>query len=194
VTFIAPIVEGHGEVEAVPILLRRIASDSGAPLAPRINPPIRIKSGSFLNDEGYFARYIRIAAHKAAPENGAVLILLDCEDDCPATLGPALLSRARAVRADVSYVVALAYREFETWFIVAARSLGGQCGLSRDILPPPDAELFRDAKGWLGERMNGSYDPVTHQHQFARTFDLGQARASHSFNRLYGHVHRFLRM
>jgi hypothetical protein len=177
--FFAPIVEGHGEQEAVPILLRRIAEHANARQIPRINAPIRVKSGSFLNNERYFTSYVGMAANKAAQENGIVLILLDCDDDCPALLGPSLLARAKAVRGDVGYIVALAYREFETWFIAAIESLNAGSE------PPREIEGIRNAKGWLGEKMGISYDPITHQHQFTRTFDLDLAQQSDSFKRLY---------
>lgn len=104
---IVPIVEGHGEWEALPLLLRRILAESGTGSFPSVNSPIRIKAGSFLRDQDYFARYITLAAAKAAQGGGTVLILLDCEDDCPAELGPRLLAMARAVRNDVGYVVPL---------------------------------------------------------------------------------------
>lgn len=98
--WIVPIVEGHGELEALPLLLRRIVSECDAESVPSVNPPIRIKAGSFLRDEDYFARFISLAAAKAAKREGTVLILLDCEDDCPAELGPRLLAKARAIRSD----------------------------------------------------------------------------------------------
>ena len=121
--FVAPIVEGHGEVEAVPALLHRIARRASFQGLLRVNPPIRVKQGSFVNDDEYFRNQVRLAAAKAAQENGSVLILLDCDDDCPARLGPELLRRAKEGRSDVDMFVALAYREFETWFIAAAHSL-----------------------------------------------------------------------
>jgi|ERR1700735_1136383 Domain of unknown function (DUF4276) len=177
--FFAPIVEGHGEQEAVPILLRRIAQHANARQIPRINAPIRVKSGSFLNNDQYFANYVGMAANKAAQENGTVLILLDCDDDCPASLGPSLLTRAKAVRDDVKYIVALARCEFEAWFIAAIESL------NPGAAAPSEIESIRNAKGWLGERMGISYDPITHQHQFTRVFDLDLAQRSDSFKRLY---------
>jgi hypothetical protein len=94
----ASVVEGHGEVEALPALIRRIAESIGFAGDLRVNPPIRVKSGSFLNDEDYFRKYVALAAGKAVANGGSLLILLDCEDDCPGTLGPALLRRAQAVR------------------------------------------------------------------------------------------------
>jgi hypothetical protein len=192
VRYLASVVEGHGEVEALPVLIRRIADNVGFAGSLQINPPIRVKSGSFLNDQDYFRKYVALAAGKAAARNGSLLILLDCEDDCPATLGPALLQRVQAVWANVDTFVALAYREFETWFITAAPSLRGRRGLPQDLKAPHDVEQIRDAKGWLGGRMNTSYDPVIHQLEFTREFDLKLARANRSFDRLYHRIQSFL--
>ena len=186
--YVASIVEGHGEVDALPTLLRRISQTAAPGQTLNVNQPIRIKSGSYLNDKDYFRRYTLLAAAKAAQSNGFVLILLDCEDQCPAQLGPALLARAQAVRNDVSYLVVLAYREFESWFLAAARSLRGQRGLAADLEPPQAADNIRNAKGWLSERMGVSYDPVIHQMEFCRTFALQQARSNASFNRFYTRI------
>jgi len=188
----ASVVEGHGEVEALPALIRRIAESVGFAGDLRVNPPIRVKSGSFLNDEDYFRKYVALAAGKAVANGGGLLILLDCEDDCPGTLGPALLQRAQAVRVGVDIFVALAYREYETWFISAAPSLGGRRGKPQDLKAPQDAQQIRNAKGWLGDRMNVRYDPVIHQLEFTREFDLKLARASRSFDRLYRRIQSFL--
>jgi hypothetical protein len=188
----ASVVEGHGEVEALPALIRRIADSVGYVGDLRVNPPIRVKSGSFLKDEDYFRKYVALAAAKAVTHGGTLLILLDCEDDCPGTLGPALLQRAQAVRAGVDIFVALAYREYETWFISAAPSLRGRRGLPQDLNTPPDAEQIRNAKGWLGDRMNVHYDPVIHQLEFTKEFDLKLARTSLSFDRLYLRIQSFL--
>jgi hypothetical protein len=188
----AAIVEGHGEVEALPALLYRIAQSIAFTGVLRVNPPIRVKLGSFLNDESYFRKQVTLATAKAAQMGGSVLILLDCEDDCPGTLGPALLKRAQAVRANVDVFVVLACREFETWFITAARSIRGLRGLPLDLEPPQAAEGIRNAKGWLGKQMNAAYDPIIHQLEFTRAFDLEQARANRSFDRFYRCIHRFL--
>jgi hypothetical protein len=192
VRYLVSVVEGHGEVEALPALIRRIADHVGFVGNLRLNPPIRVKAGSFVNDQDYFRKYVALAAGKAAVNNGSLLILLDCEDDCPATLGPALLQRARAVRANVDIFVALAYREFETWFVTAAPSLHGRRGLTADLNAPHDAEQIRDAKGWLGDRMSTSYDPVIHQLEFTREFDLKLARNNQSFDRFYRRIQNFL--
>jgi hypothetical protein len=188
-TCVVPIVEGHGEIDAVPALLHRIRDECRVSAWLQVEPPIRIKSGSLLNDDAYFRKHILLAAAKAAQKkdgNRWVLILLDCEDACPAELGPRLLERAQAVRPDVDYLIALAYREYESWFLAAAASLRGECGLPGDLVPPADIDHIRDAKGWLNKRMSETYDPIIHQCKFTRAFDLRQARAaSRSFDRLY---------
>jgi hypothetical protein len=154
VTFVAPIVEGHGEQQAVKSLLLRIVRDSAPRATLQVNEPIRIKSGSFLNDNSYFDRYVSLAAAKARQRrDGSVLILLDCEDDCPAQLGPQLFRRAQAACTDVSMIVALAHREYETWFMAAAASLRRVEGLPDDLTPPARPEATRDAKGWLGHQI-----------------------------------------
>lgn len=181
---IIPIVEGHGEVEAVPLLIRRVFQEFRPDSEPKINPPTRIKVGSFLNDQDYFTKYIRLATAKAAQADGTVLILLDCEDGCPATIGPSLLSRAKSVRSDARYIVALAHREYETWFLAAANSLRGCSGLPTDLNPPLNPEACRGAKEWLQKRMTSPYDEIIHQAKFTARFNLKAARSIPSFARL----------
>lgn len=185
VLFVATIVEGHGEVEALPRLLYRIAEGELSPVELRVNTPIRVKAGSFVNDREYRRRQVTLATEKAAQRGGVVIVLLDCEDDCPAELGPRLLGGAQEIRDDVPILVVLAYREYESWFLSAARSLRGLRGLPTNLEPPENAEAIRDAKGWLGARMNEAYDPITHQAEFTRTISLTEARSNPSFDRFY---------
>jgi hypothetical protein len=186
--FIAPIVEGHGEIDALPALLHRIRESLPSAAMLQINPPIRVKSGSFLNKRDEFVRHVELAATKASARQGSVLILLDCDDDCPAELGPRLLRQAILVHDNVPMFVALAHREYETWFLAAAASLRGVAGLPDDLEKPPRPDGLRDAKGWLAQRMPDGYDPIRHQLVLTRRMDLGQARSTSSFDRLYRHV------
>jgi hypothetical protein len=185
VIFFAPIVEGDGERLAVERLLWRIAQAANPAAQLQVNPAIRVKSGSFLNDSNYRDRYVALAAAKARQVQGHVLILLDCEDECPAALASRLVAEVRAQAIDVGLLVVLAHREYETWFMAAAESLRGVEGLSSMAIAPADPERTRDAKGWLGRLMPNGYDPVTHQLAFTRTFDIQAARLVPSFDRLY---------
>lgn len=188
--FVAPIVEGHGEVQAVPILLRRMLSELRDDAFVRVNPALRVKAGSFLNDQDYFVKYLELAARKAKPHaRGFVLILLDCDDDCPAKVGPELAARAAAVRGDVPITIALAYREYETWFLAAANSLRGAGGLPADLKPPADPESIRGAKGWLAGQMPNGYNEPNDQPSFTSAFSFDEAAAIPSFARLRRKLH-----
>ena len=190
--YIASIVEGHGEVECLPALLHRIAVNESYEGTLIVNPPIRIKSGSFFSDPSYREKQLTLATAKVGERDGLVLVLLDCEDGCPAQIGPQLLNDAIRIRANANVMIALAYREYETWFLYAIESLRGLRGISMGTTPPPQPESIRGAKEWLGARMDGSYDPITHQIEFTRCISLDSARASRSFDRLYLRILAFL--
>lgn len=192
--FIAPIVEGHGEVEAVPCLLKRVAASFTPEVELKLNPALRVKAGSFLNDDDYFKRYIELAARKAkAWPKSCILILLDCDDDCPAKLGPKILGRAHRFRPDTFTLVVLAHREYETWFLAAAHSLRGVCGLPPDLEPPGIPESVRDAKGWLSSRMNARYNEPDHQPLLTGVFSFDEAVKTASFSRAFKKLRDFLK-
>ena len=74
---IAPIVEGHGEVQAVPILIRRIAAEIDVNLTVAIEPPIRVPANR-LRKSGELERTVELAARKLGGAGG-ILILIDCD-------------------------------------------------------------------------------------------------------------------
>ena len=145
---------------------------------------------------GELERQVEFAGRSVAPD-GAILILLDSDADgaCPAEDGPALLSRARRARNDLAISVVLASKEFEAWFIAAARSLRGVCRLPEDLEPPPDPEEIRGAKEWLSRHMppHQPYAETTDQPAMAQRFDMQLARAADSFDKCYREIDRLLR-
>lgn len=130
---IAAIVEGHGECEAVPILIRRIAETIDPGFVPKVLSPLRVPAFRLLK-EGEIERSVDLAARKLQGKGG-ILIIVDCdwEDGCPAEDGPVLLRRAVAARGDLPIAVILAKREFEAWFLAAAESLRNSFGLPGDL-------------------------------------------------------------
>jgi len=175
---IVSVVEGHGEVSALPVLLWRLA----ASLAPEswvdFPTPQRVGRDSLITANG-IERVVDEALGRTAGPSG-LLILLDADDDCPASLGPSLLKRAGSVRPDIPVAVVLANREFEAWFLAAAASLRGHQGLSPDLEAPTDPEAPRDCKGWLSDRRSDGrpYRPRQDQAGLAACFDLDLARAN----------------
>jgi hypothetical protein len=145
-----------------------------------------VRRDRFLNRNREFERYLRLAYGKAQP-NGWILILFDADDDCPAQLGDEILRRARGVLPTARISVVLANREYEAWFIASANALDGCRGFTlHNDIPPPDPEVPRDAKGWIGKRMaEKEYSEVLDQPALTQLMDLDTAyAASRSFRKL----------
>jgi hypothetical protein len=126
---LVPIVEGHGEVSAAPVLLRRIAHSNNR-YDVVIPQPIRIKRQRIAAKFRELERAIALAL--GDPATDAILLLLDAEDDCPAELAPELLERSTAVCQGKPMSVVLAMREFEAWFLAGIESLRGRRGISQE--------------------------------------------------------------
>jgi hypothetical protein len=186
----AVIVEGHSEVESVPVLIRRIAAEIDPSVFIDIKEPIR-RPASKLKRPGELENAVELAARKIGG-NGGVLILLDCDGygECPKTDAPLLLSRAHASRSDIPVSVVLANKEYETWFIAAAESLRGKRRLSESLEIVADPENIRDAKGWLSHRMpqNDPYSEVNDQPALTGKFDMQSARRARSFDKCYREI------
>lgn len=182
---IASIVEGDAEVSALGVLLRRLATEVEPYSSVDLVPPIRVRRDRFVNKPEEFRRQLLLAAAKSG-EDGWILVLLDADDDCPASLGLEIYQQAQQHVPHRRLSVVLANREFEAWFIAAAQSLNGVRGFSVDPDERADAETPRNAKGWMRERMkSGTYREMLDQPAFAARFDLQQAfENSRSFRKL----------
>jgi hypothetical protein len=180
---ILPVVEGHGEVTAVPLLIRRIVAAYAPEAYAEVGRPIRIKRNALVQPDG-IENAIELAARQTGAEDG-ILVLIDADKDCPVELATDLLVRAQRQRPDRSIRVVVAKCEFEAWFLASARSLAGQRAFPQDLAPPPDPEAVRDAKGWLSDRTphGRSYKPTVDQAALAQIFDLDLARGARSFRK-----------
>lgn len=190
---IASIVEGHGEVAALPVLLRRIAARVAAQHVVNVPRPFRVQRQGFLKSNE-FERSIEFAANRSGA-GGRILILLDANSDCPKTLAAKILRRARRARSDRTIQVVLAKMEYEAWFLATAESLAGRRDIKPDIVSPPDPEAVRDAKGWISKQMEPgrSYSPTTDQPALTAVFDMDAARkGAPSFDKLYRAVESLL--
>ena len=187
---IVAIVEVDGEVEAVPVLLRRIGAEV-SPLVPlEVSRPIRVRRHRIVK-EGELERYVALAAARAG-DGGRIMILLDANGDCPAEFAPTILQRACATRPDLRVEVVLAKCEYEAWFISAVESIAGTRGIHADLSAPQDPESIRGAKEWL--RMQGSYRPTADQAALTARFDMASARErSPSFDKMWRATSALLR-
>lgn len=104
-----------------------------------------------MKRRGGLEKAVRIAIVQHCPDG--VLVILDADNDCPATEGPKLLTRVRAVARDTPVGLVLAKCEFEAWFLAAAESLAGHQGLRKPLRPPANPEAIPKAKEWLDDKM-----------------------------------------
>jgi hypothetical protein len=189
---IQPIVEGHGEVPAVPVLLRRLR-DEGTLWQIDVNPPIRRRRNELVQ-EHELRRAVQLALLQ---ENcGAILILFDSDRDCPKELAPQLQAWAQDEAGRTPCGVVMAHKEYESWFLATVESLRGQRGIREDAVSHPEPETPRGAKSHLEDRMHEgrSYMERADQPALTAVFDLQTAfrrcRSFRKFTTTFGELVR----
>lgn len=178
------IVEGEGEVQALPVLLRRLLHDTASCYQVQVGPPLRRKQHEFHREDA-LQRAVRLAVLQ--PDCAAILVVFDGEDVCPALVGVQVKGWAQAAAGSVPCEVVVAFREYESWFLAAVESLRGHCRIADDAEAPTDPEARRNAKGELERFMprGASYSPTIHQARLSNAIDLAQVhRRSRSFRKL----------
>lgn len=200
---IAPIVEGHGELECVRTLLGKIWKTFIDHDSPEIMRPVK-KPRSLLVRRDDLRRFVGEAATLLASRSnpslpGLVLILLDADDDCPAELGPRLHEWAKDVDTRFEVACVVANLEYETWFAAAAESLAAAGFLAaRPGEPfPSDPEGQRMKKKWIEDRFRTDrgakkYTPPVDQLPMTKAMDLNACHErSASFRKLCRELRRY---
>jgi hypothetical protein len=180
---IQPIVEGQGDVDAVPLLLRRLRDEAqawGLEVAkPHRKPRKKLVKKEFLQSA------VQLAG--LTPDCAGILILFDADDDCPKDLAAVLDEWAQEVAGGKPCVVVVANREYEAWFLASIEALRGKAGILPEAASHPDPESPRDAKGELEKRMphGATYAPTADQAPLTAHLDLESAyRRCRSFRKL----------
>jgi Domain of unknown function (DUF4276) len=196
-------VEGEGEADAVPTLVRRLLTEQGDWYDVLLDDsPFRVGSVDKLVKADFhdWKRFLRASLKR--PNVGGVLLILDGDiakvagkDFCAAAVAKSLVGAAMHVGAGETFSVAVVFarQEYETWLIAGVASLAGQrlpdgrLIVSNAKAPDGDLELSpRDAKGWLRAIVEGGYKPTRDQAALTRLVDLEviRARKLRSFRRL----------
>lgn len=139
---IALVVEGPGDVQAVPVLLRKHQS-SNEDYADILGKPVPFHGKGNATAPGGIEGYVATAAR---PGCVGVIVVLDADDDLVCVQGPELLERARA-EVGVPVVIAIAERDFEDWLFASVETLElhnpsefdtntrGKTGIQRGMAP-----------------------------------------------------------
>ncbi len=198
------LVEGQGDVEAAPVLVKRLLAEHDAFDVVLLDPyPFRVGEYSKIskNDFGEWRRLLQDAALRK--NVGACLLLLDGDSPrkvdgqpfCAARAARRLAEEARKVGGGSLFSVAIVFAcmEFESWLIAGVESLkgkafsDGRAGIPNTVqeIPRDPERVPRDAKGWLGRAMKG-YSPSRDQAELTRLVDLDAIRQNsvRSFRRL----------
>jgi hypothetical protein len=189
-TTIFPIVEGDGDVAAVPLLIRRIGYEllgwTSLECLPAYRlPRSRLLSPSELGKALELAR-IRLSTR---PYSVLRLLLMDSDDDCPKELREELFAVHGHALDTVPTSIVFVEREFEAWFL-AADWAGVESQRLRGRLPGPipSANAIRDAKGRFRSAFlkdGATYSESVDQPKFASLMPLdGLRERAPSFDKL----------
>jgi len=186
------IVEGEGEVEAMPHLCARALVHLGI-YHWRVDPsPIRWPRSKLVDERArspsrppHFEGIAGAMALARRRPADAVLLLVDSDDDCPVHWGPAA---AEAASRLLPSVAVMAVREYESWLL---ESFPAETLLALGLAGP--ASERRGAKELLKKLVPG-YKPTTHQLAITRTIDLAAVRGrSESFDKLMRSIEQVCR-
>lgn len=175
---IVPIVEGDGEVDAVPNLVNRLLQRNTCfdLFAARV---INAHGCSNLTRPGGIERFVRLALLQ--PQCEGVLVLLDADENCAYTLSRELANRIAAPQKPVAIVAAKC--EYEAWFLASLPTIAGvpldnRPGLNPGLTYPDERiETRVGVKGWLDRNfpIGRIYKETLDQLPMTRLIDLDLA-------------------
>ncbi len=168
------IVEGEGDLKAVPELLRRI-------LHHHQHFEVEVlahKRGDLPKIHANFDNVFKMAIK----EEAAILLLIDfdCKDcNCVAQSAAEFYAKAHALRPTWAFKVAFMVKEFETLFLAnptATRKVLKDIPATTDF--PASPESVRGAKEWLSKSMPSgiAYKETVHQVKIVSQLDLDHLR------------------
>lgn len=168
------VVEGPGDKEAFPVLLRKYLADNGI-YDVALGKPVPLKGKGSATRPGGVEGYVMTAG--ARPNCKAVIVLVDADNDASCELGPTLLARASGA-TKVPVVVVVAERDFEDWIYA-----------SLETLELGDAQWLESTRGKSAiESLVApkKYVKATMQARLTHRVDIAMARErSTSLNRLF---------
>ncbi len=194
---IVPIVEGEGEVQALPKLLFKILHDLGR-FDIQVSPPKNSKGVTNILRAQGLEYFLKLAAREA--DCAAILVLIDSDGKCPITLAKQLCQRAIAAHINQPIMIVCAHHMYEAWLVasidsIAGKPLGQREGLPATVRFDGDPDQLNNPKQWIDDRFtNGrGYKESLDQAEMTKLLELELAFAqSRSFQRLYHAVQEAL--
>lgn len=187
VTRIVPIVEGPGDRDAVPALLRRILTECYVRFDIVIGQSK--STGGKPNLINRLDKYLRYALNDGAD---AMIVVVDADQDCPRELAASLRDRTMNSGIPAPVAIVCPKAEYETWIIASLSEDDGhkireRLRIDSSISAPDNIESIRNAKGWFKNHMPRglAYKPTQDQARLTHYMSLDLVhRRSRSFRRL----------
>jgi hypothetical protein len=191
---IIPIVEGDGEIDAVPNLLTRILHEQECYHFQVHQPALNASGGDNIKKPGGVEKFVRLAMLKN--DCAGILVLLDSDGEfCPIEKAKELTERVRMIGTTCPVAVVIAHCEYEAWFLASIETVCAHEHLPNELIYNRDCEATRGAKKWFTDQMQGSriYKETLHQLEFTRLLDVEKTRSnSRSFRRFCHAVEEIL--
>lgn len=173
------IVEGHGEKDAIPLLLRRLVHGKFQRWMTQFKPYNAHGRGN-LTDPKRFDQILSRSLMERDLE--AIIVVLDAENDCPKDLAVKLADWVRQRNPQAPVAIVVANRCYEAWL------LAGHCWDKQ-----PEAITPGMAKGLIGRKMGQPYKETINQTRLTAQMKIWKAyRHCRSFRRLVNAVRQLI--
>jgi len=180
---LVPIVEGDGEVPAIPALLRKLLQ-AITRYDIQIARPKNANGRGNLTKKGGLERFVQYAWKE--PDCGAILVLLDSEGECPQDIAKDFSQRIIAMGVIFPVVIVIAHRMYEAWFLASIATIAGHLDLPDGLQPPEDPEEVGNPKAWMNKNFPSgrTYKETLDQEAMTHLMDIALAGSTRSFQRL----------
>lgn len=175
---VAAIVEGYGDVQAVPTLIAKAGLLFG--IQALASNPIRAGEWPLLRRPGILEKNLELAARRNCDR---IIVLVDLDDYCPVEEYISAVPRIEEWRGDRNIVVELVFanREYETMFLHSPQCFG-------DFNPenlPDNPEQVRGAKERVKSLIGRRYKETQDQVRFTQSLDSESLfKTSRTFRKL----------
>jgi len=170
---ILPIVEGPGDVDSVPLLLRRLLHERHNVFDVEIARQYR------YGENGKVTRNFSRQALAAAKEGVPLLWTLDCDDGCPVEWANHF---EQIIPAGITVPIKFAFfqREYECMFLAEHDCLVAELAINPATPRSSHPENIRGAKERISKMMpaGAAYKETVHQARLTARMDLNNALAN----------------
>lgn len=174
---VAAIVEGYGDVQAVPSLIAKTSNLLGSPAVA--SDPIRAGEWKLLRRPGIIEDYLELAATR---QWDLILVVLDLEDDCAMAEAASARERIELWKngRDIKVEIVFMVREYETLFLWCPSCLP----VSNNAALPADPDNIRGAKERVKQLTARRYKETQDQLRYTQSLDIAVLyKACRSFRR-----------